>query len=553
MQPPGSEPRSPTSKNRTRPADPLKAGAEADAGGDVIRVTGARQNNLRDVNVSIPLSAVTVVTGVAGAGKSSLAFDVLYAEGYRRYVETFSPYARQFLDRLDRPKADAIVGVLPAIAIDRTAPVRTSRSTVGTMTSIADYLRALFARAADLHCRGCSKVVVRVAAAGVFDRLLSLGDGKPALICFASRVGKAKPDALRELFEQAGLRRVLEDGRAVPLEQAKLVAREGVVTVVLDRVTLAADRRQHVVDSLEAAFRWGRGTVEVRIEGMAQALRFSEHLACADCGIDYEDPSPATFSFNNPVGACETCKGFGRTMDIDPDLVVPDQRLSIGGGAIKIFQSAGYKENQDDLETFCRRRGIPLDRPWEKLDQATRTLIWEGEEGGQRAWRSKWYGLRGFFRWLEGRTYKMHVRVLLSRYRRYSPCHVCGGHRLKPVALLFRIGGRTLPEIEAMPLAEAEAFFRGYAPAISDAATDLVVAELRARLSFLVDVGVGYLTLARQSRTLSGGEAQRVGLATALGSALSSTLYVLDEPSVGLHARDVARLEGVLAKLAHAG
>jgi excinuclease ABC subunit A len=508
---------------------------------------------LRGIDVRIPIGAVTIVTGVAGAGKSSLAFDVLYAEGYRRYVETFSPYARQFLDRLDRPHADAIEGVLPAVAIDRTAPVRTSRSTVGTMTSIADYLRALYARAAVLHCRSCGQVVTRASAGRVFDRLLEIGAGKAALIGFATRVGKAKPEALRELFTQAGLRRVLEDGRAVALEDARLRADDGEIIVVLDRVTIAADRRQHVVDSLEAAFRAGRGNIDIRIDGVAQAAKFSERLACAACQIEYDDPSPALFSFNNPVGACVACKGFGRTMDIDPDLVVPDPRLTVQQGCIKIFQSASYKECQDDLERFLRKRGWPLNVAWQDLDAEMRAVIWDGEPGGAKSWRTKWYGLKGFFKWLEGRTYKMHVRVLLSRYRRYSTCGTCGGQRLKPEALWFRVGGHNLPAIEALSLSEAEAFFRGFAPAVSDPATDLVLAELRARLRFLVDVGVGYLTLARQSRTLSGGEAQRVGLATALGSALASTLYVLDEPSVGLHARDAARLTGVLGQLAAAG
>ena len=531
-----------------------------------IRVRGARQNNLRAIDVEIPIGAVTVVTGVAGAGKSSLAFDVLYAEGYRRYVETFSPYARQFLDRLDRPHADAIEGVLPAVAIDRTAPVRTSRSTVGTMTSIADYVRALYARAAQLYCRSCGQLVTRAQAGRVFDGLLEKHPGQAALIGFSSRVGKAKPDVLRELLAQAGLRRVLEDGRAVALEEARLRARAGAITVVLDRVTLRADQRQRVVDSLEAAFRWGRGEIEVQVEGgdaagARSSTRFSEKLACANCHIEYADPSPATFSFNNPVGACEACKGFGRTMDIDPDLVVPDPRMSVQQGCIKIFQSASYQECQEDLEKFLRKRGLPLDVPWQQLPAEVRELIWEGEPGGRKSWRSKWYGLRGFFAWLEGRTYKMHVRVLLSRYRRYSLCAACGGQRLKPEALLFRLGGaadaagggHNLPALEALPLKEAEEFFRAFAPAVSDPATLLLLAELRARLRFLVDVGVGYLTLARQSRTLSGGEAQRVGLATALGSALASTLYVLDEPSVGLHARDAARLTGVLSKLAAAG
>ncbi len=516
-----------------------------------IRVEGARQNNLKGITVRVPLGAVTAVTGVAGAGKSSLAFDVLYAEGYRRYVETFSPYARQFLERLDRPKADRIEGVLPSVAIDRTAPVRTSRSTVGTMTSVADYLRALFARVAELHCRGCGEVAQRTSAGAVFDRLLAAGEGQAALICFRTRVGKAKPAALRELFVQAGLRRLLEDGQVVSLEDASFAAIDGSVTVVLDRVTLSGDRRQTVVDSLEAALRWGRGDVQVQVGGQLQA--FSERLRCAACGIDYADPSPAVFSFNNPVGACVSCKGFGRTMDIDPDQVIPDPRLSVAGGCIRAFQSAGYKECQDDLERFFKRAGLSADLPWAELPEATRALVWEGEPGGRQNWKRRWYGLRGFFEWLEGRTYRMHVRVLLSRYRRYLPCAACGGSRLKPEALLFRVGGFTLPDLEALPIAEVDAFFRRFAPRASDAATDLLLGEVRGRLRFLVDVGLGYLTLARQSRTLSGGEAQRVSLATALGSALTSTLYVLDEPSVGLHARDAGKLSGVLRKLAQAG
>ena len=527
-----------------------------------IAITRARQNNLQDVSVRIPVGTVTAITGVAGAGKSSLAFDVLHAEGYRRYVETFSPYARQFLERLDRPKADRIEGVLPSVAIDRTAPVRTSRSTVGTMTSIADYLRALYARAAALHCRACDKKVERAAAASIFDQLLAEADGQPALICFPSRVGKARPTALRELLAQAGLRRVLEDGRPVAIEEAALKQKNGLITVVLDRVTIAGDRRAAIVDSLEAALRWGRGDVSVVLasdksdrSGGPRTLAFSERLACAGCAIDYAEPSPAVFSFNNPVGACETCKGFGRTMEIDPSLVVPDARLSIAQGCIKVFQTASYKECHDDLVRFFRRLGRPqdLEVPWQQLPDETRQLVWSGEPGGRKSWRTKWYGLDGFFRWLESRTYKMHVRVLLSRYRRYSPCPACGGARLKPEALCFRLAGHTLPAMEALTIDQVEELFRGPVVPKSDAATDVLLSEIRGRLRFLTDVGLGYLTLARQSRTLSGGEAQRVSLATALGSSLTNTLYVLDEPSVGLHARDAGQLSGVLGKLAAAG
>jgi excinuclease ABC subunit A len=527
-----------------------------------IVIENARQNNLKGVSVRIPVGAVTAVTGVAGAGKSSLAFDVLYAEGHRRYVETFSPYARQFLERLDRPQAERIEGVLPSVAIDRTAPVRTSRSTVGTMTSVADYLRGLFARAAVLHCRTCGQVVARASASSVFEVVAGASRGGWALICFPVPVGKVAGKVLRELFARTGFRRVLEGERVVAVDEAALrPGADGTITVVLDRVRFADGERQRVADSLEAAFRWGKGRLSVRLEGgegdgdgdSARTWRFAEQLRCATCELDYADPSAAVFSFNNPVGACATCKGFGRTMEIDPHLVVPDPRLSVADGCIRPFQTNFYRECHDDLLRFLRRRGLPADRAWAALDEETRRLIWEGEPGGRTQWKRKWYGIRGFFDWLEGRTYRMHVRVFLSRYRRYSACGDCQGARLKPEALLFRVGGKTLPEIEAMPLADADAFFAGWRSPQADAATDLLLGEIRARLRFLVDVGLGYLTLGRQSRTLSGGEAQRVGLATALGSSLTSTLYVLDEPSVGLHARDAGRLAGVLGRLAAAG
>jgi excinuclease ABC subunit A len=516
-------------------------------------VEGAHQNNLKGVSVRVPVGAVTAVTGVAGAGKSSLAFDVLYAEGYRRYVETFSPYARQFLERLDRPKADRIEGVLPAIAIDRTAPVRTSRSTVGTMTSIADYMRALWARAATLYCRGCGQPVRRHSAASVFDALLREAPGKQALICFPVRVGQARRKLVLDLLEQAGFARVLEDGAARPIEEARLRPQRGMITVVLDRILVAGERRSRIVDSLESALRFGKGHVELRAEGRAEPLRFSEALRCEACGIDYRDPTPALFSFNNPIGACPTCKGFGRTMDIDPDLVVPNPRLSIAEGAIKPFQTPLHGECQEDLLRCLRRKRISAQIPWEELDASTRELIWTGEPGGREQWQTRWYGVRGFFEWLQSRSYRMHVRIFLSHYRRYLPCPACKGARLKPEALLFRLAGRTLPEVEALPVAESDAFFQALELPPEDTASGLLLREIRGRLRFLVKVGLTYLSLARQSRTLSGGEAQRVSLATALGSSLTNTLYVLDEPSIGLHPRDAARLALLLRQLAEGG
>ncbi len=518
-----------------------------------IEVGEAHQNNLKGVSVRVPIGAVTAVTGVAGAGKSSLAFDVLYAEGHRRYAETFSPYARQFLERLDRPRAERIEGVLPAVAVDRTTPVRTSRSTVGTMTSVADYLRALYARAATLHCRSCGEAVVRDTPSSIFATLAD-AEGRSALVTFPHRVGaKVGAEVVREAFAKAGLRRVLERGVPVRLEDARLRPEGDVVTVVLDRIVVERSRRQRIVDSIEAALRQGEGKLELRVEGEGEPRRFSEALHCARCDLAYADPTPALFSFNHPVGACPTCKGFGRTMAIDPELVVPDPRRTLAGGAVKPFQTSFYSECQDDLERFLRRAGLPADVPWAELPERARRLVWEGEPGGRDNWRRKWYGIGGFFAWLESRTYRMHVRVFLSRYRSYRTCPDCGGSRLRPEAHLFRVAGKTLPEAEALPVAESERLFREWSLPGKDPASQQLLDEVRGRLRFLVDVGLGYLTLSRQSRTLSGGEAQRVTLATALGGSLTSTLYVLDEPSVGLHARDVGRLSSVLRRLAEAG
>ena len=422
-----------------------------------IEVDKARQNNLKGVSVRVPIGAVTAVTGVAGAGKSSLAFDVLYAEGHRRYAETFSPYARQFLERLDRPRAERIEGVLPAVAVDRTAPVRTSRSTVGTMTSVADYLRALYARAATLHCRQCGQPVRRDTPSSIVEALLGAAEGRTALVTFPHRVGrKVGTGVVREAFEKAGFRRVLEGGEPRRIEEARLHPENGVIQVVLDRVTVEHGQRQRIVDSLEAALRHGEGHVELRVEGEPLPRRFSEALHCATCDLAYADPSPALFSFNHPVGACETCKGFGRTMAIEPDLVIPDARKSIAQGCVKPFQTNFYSDCQDDLERFCRRAGLSADVPYADLPDETRRLVWDGEPGGRQDWKRKWYGVGGFFEWLESRTYRMHVRVFLSRYRSYGTCPDCGGSRLKAEARLFRLDGRSLPEVEALPVAEAE-------------------------------------------------------------------------------------------------
>ncbi len=520
--------------------------------GSPISVHGARQNNLKDVTVTVPVGAVTVITGVAGAGKSSLAFDVLYAEGYRRYVETFSPYARQFLERLDRPDADRVDDVLPAIAVERANQVRTSRSTVGTLTSIDDYLRPLYARAATLHCRGCGEPVERASPSSIFRSLLAAVPGEQAAVCFRRRVGAASPAAIRDVLRQAGFFRVLERGRSVRLDEAGLAPPDGVVTVVVDRIPVAAARQRRILDSLEATLRYGDGRLEVWVDGEEAPRRFSRELHCARCDIRYSDPTPALFSFNNPVGACPTCNGFGRVIDIDPDLVIPDAALSVAQGCVRPFQAPAHAEGQQLLLAFLKRSGTPADVPWRQLDPRTRRVIWEGETGSGAS-DEHWPGIRGFFGWLEARRYRRGVRILLSRYRRYLQCPACQGSKLKPDALLFRLAGLTLPDIERLPISEAESVAGTLLLQAGDQVTELLLSELRSRLTFLREVGLGYLSLDRRSRTLSGGEAQRVTLASALGASLTSTLFVIDEPSVGLHARDVERLAGVLRRLAEAG
>jgi len=541
-----------------------------------IAVRGARQNNLKNLDLEIPLGELVVVTGVSGSGKSSLVFDTLYAEGQRRYVETFSPYARQFLDRMDKPQVDRVDGIPPAIAIDQTNPVRSSRSTVGTMTELNDHLKLLFARAAVLHCERCAQPVRRDTpdtihadlarrAATAGDPLLSLG--------FAVDIPKNFTETeVRALLARQGYTRILERaGATAPLE------------VVQDRFRIGQVERARVIDSLEAALRHGTGRVTVRAQGDdAPAWRYSRELACAHCDLPYREPTPSTFSFNSPIGACETCRGFGRVIGVDYGLVIPDETRTLRGGAIKPFQTESNRECQEDLEKYARLRGIPLDTPWHSLTAAQRKWVIEGEG----SWRKKvWYGTRRFFDWLESRAYRMHVRVLLSKYRAYTPCAACGGARLKLSSLLPRLGSQALAhetlgererfmpcgvawtaaqlaalpglcihDLMLLPLERTRSFLDALRlPEPLDVATGQLLDEIRARLRFLVDVGLGYLTLDRQSRTLSGGEVQRINLTTALGTSLVNTLFVLDEPSIGLHPRDMGRVIEVMHRLRDAG
>jgi excinuclease ABC subunit A len=440
---------------------------------DSIRIRGARQNNLRDLDLDIPLRQLVVVTGVSGSGKSSLVFDTVYAEGQRRYVETFSPYARQFLDRMDKPRVERIEGIPPAIAIDQTNPVRTSRSTVGTMTELNDHLKLLYARVAQLHCRGCGGPVRRDTPDSIYGTLVQRAQaaGDPRLVVtfpVTVPVNFSAAEVLK-LLEQQGYARVHASG-------------DRNLEIVQDRFRLGNVDRGRVVDALEAALRVGHGRVNVRALSPAEAgaggggetvWRFSTDLHCADCDIHYRDPAPSLFSFNSPLGACETCRGFGRVIGIDFGLVTPDTSKTLRGGVIKPWQTESNRECQDDLLRFAKKRGIPVDTPWRDLTEAQQQWVLEGEG----PWEKKvWYGVRRFFQWLETKSYKMHVRVLLSKYRSYTPCHACNGARLKEEALLWRLTARERPgpglnihELLLLPLDQCLAFFERIAlPAALD-------------------------------------------------------------------------------------
>ncbi len=551
---------------------------------EAIVIRGARQNNLKNLTLELPLNELIVVTGVSGSGKSSLVFDTLYAEGQRRYVETFSPYARQFLDRMDKPQVDAIEGIPPAIAIDQTNPVRTSRSTVGTMTELNDHLKLLFARAAQLYCRGCGKQVARdtpeTIHADLKARAQAAGDPR-AVITFPVAVPKNFTEGeVIQLLEKQGYSRIH-------------ARHPGVLEVVQDRLHVAAAERARVSEALEAALKVGQGRVNVYPVadgdgGHLSPWRYSTDLHCPDCDIHYEEPTPSLYSFNSPIGACETCRGFGRVIGVDYGLVVPDEGKTLREGAIRPWQSESYRGWNDDLVQYAKKRGVPLDTPWRELSAQHRRWVFEGDPGWlswRKSWPGAWYGVARYFKWLETRAYKMHVRVLLSRYRAYTPCDTCGGARLKTGALAWRVGtkedadaaleparrflprgvnwredrlaalpGLSMHDLMLLPIERTRAFFRDlHLPAPMDQATDLLLTEVRARLGYLVDVGLGYLTLDRQSRTLSGGEVQRINLTTALGTSLTNTLFALDEPSIGLHPRDMGRVIGVMKKLRDAG
>jgi len=513
------------------------------AASDAMVIRGARQNNLKNLTLSIPNGELVVVTGVSGSGKSSLVFDTLYAEGQRRYVETFSPYARQFLERMDRPQVEAIDGIPPAIAIDQTNPVRTSRSTVGTMTELNDHLKLLFARASKLSCRGCGKPVSRDTPDSICAALMALPEQR-LVITFAVDIPKNFKEAeVQQLLERQGYTRLHSRSRTR-------------IEVIQDRFRQSGAGRARVIEALETALKFGQARVNVYGEN-DQVFRFSSNLHCPDCDISYSEPTPAAFSFNSPVGACEACRGFGRVIGVDYGLVIPEERKTLREGAVRPWQTPSFKECQDDLVRYANKRGIPLDTPWNQLKPEQRAWTLEGERewvSWRKSWPGVWYGVGRFFKWLESKAYRMHIRVLLSKYRSYTACEACGGTRLKPDATLWRIEGQSIHDLMLLPISTVRGMFDSLRlPAPLDEATDLLLGEIRTRLKFLCDVGLGYLTLDRQSRTLSGGEVQRINLTTALGTSLVDTLFVLDEPSIGLHPRDMGRVIEVMKRLRDAG
>ena len=503
-----------------------------------IRLRGCRQHNLRNLNLEIPLGKLTVVTGPSGSGKSSLAFHTLYAEGQLRYVETFSPYVRQFFDRMDKPDVDAIEGITPAIAIEQKNHTRSTRSTVGTLTEINDYLKLLFTRAATAHDPHTGELIAPDSETSATAWAMQHLADQTVLITFAVPAPTGtKPTEFFAFLNQQGYLRVVLNGAIVRTDEAPSQTRlPATVDVLQDRITLTRANRSRLLEAMEAAFTLGKGRASVRAvnaNGKAELARsFSADWTNPATGFTLRPPTPSLFSFNNPVGACPTCRGFGRVIGIDPQKSVPDPSLSIRKGAIKPFQGERGGECQRDLLRCCKERGIDVNQAWEDLSEDEQEWIYYGDrrksdltpEELEELWSSgSWYGVKGFFDWLETKAYKMHVRVFLSRYRSYTTCHTCRGKRLQPEALCFKIDGKSLPELWALPVSDLLDLLKQLQSTdriknSTDSTLAVVLAEITSRLGYLVEVGLGYLTLDRQTHTLSGGEVERVNLTTCLGA-----------------------------------
>lgn len=516
-----------------------------------IIVRGARVHNLKNINLEFPRNKLVVVTGVSGSGKSSLAFDTIYAEGQRRYVESLSSYARQFLERMDKPDVDLIQGISPSIAIEQKTSTRNPRSTVATTTELYDYLRLLFGRIGQTYCRQCGEVVKRDSVSSVVDTLNNEPDGTKIYVTFP--LHDHPGHSLKEEFDalkKRGFFRVIINGELLDLNETepKPKSKKGIL-VLIDRLIIRKsdeESEKRLADSAETAFGEGDGYIHVVLVDSKKTLKFAQHYECRNDGTRYDDPDPRMFSFNNPYGACPKCQGFGRSMGIDMDLVVPDPNKTIRQGALHPWNSPKWRTNLRDLMSIAREAGVPVDVPFKQLTDKQLDVILHGFKGFD--------GIFKFFKFIERKSYKIHYRVFLSRYRGYTTCDECEGSRLRKEALAIRVAGKTIHEIVRMSIVEANEFFQQ----IKLTKFELEVArrildEIRKRLKFLNDVGIGYLTLDRLSMTLSGGESQRINLATSLGSSLVGSLYVLDEPSIGLHPRDNNRLITILKALRDVG
>jgi excinuclease ABC subunit A len=550
---------------------------------ETIVVRGARVHNLKNIDFEIPHNSLTVVTGVSGSGKSSLAFDTVYAEGQRRYVESLSAYARQFLERIEKPDADVIDGIAPAVAIRQKNTTRNPRSTVGTATEIYDYLRLLFARVGRTYCLQCGKQVKKDTVDEVADAVLRLGEDTRLNVLFplqsAAPQAANGPDAPPATAKRRGKKKAEADVSKLPSDQLKsrlldlrtrgfnrLYQNEQIfefstpesllninfaepVFLLVDRLIVSAESRARIVDAVEISYRESGEVIfeAAPREGQAsERLRFSQRFECKGCNIRYEEPEPRLFSFNNPYGACPRCQGFGNTIDFDLDLVIPDKSMTLNQGAIEPWTKPKYRSLFTDLKRFARQVDIPLDVPWNELDREHQRLLVEGE--------GRFLGVRGFFKYLERKKYKLHVRVFLSRYRGYSVCSICNGARLRVEARQVKINGKNICDVCCMTVEAASKFFEALELTDQEKGiAERLLLEIRERLRFLNEVGLEYLTLDRLASTLSGGEAQRIQLATSLGSRLVGTLYVLDEPSIGLHSRDTHRLIKILHNLRDLG
>jgi excinuclease ABC subunit A len=511
-----------------------------------IRIEGARAHNLKGVSCAIPVGRLTVISGPSGSGKSSLAFDTLYAEGQRRYVASLSTYARQFLEKLPRPAVDLITNLPPAIAIEQRNRVTNARSTIGTATEILDHLRLLFAKAGETRC--CGRRVEPGTLDAVAGRILRELAGERIVVAVALAT-KGKPKELREQLLREGLRRLLlADGRFADLEElsaTRLGALRGEALLVIDRLEVAGEARTRLAEAIANGFVRGGG--ELVVASLAGARRrFREGFCCEVCGKRHPTPEPALFSFNSPLGACPACHGFGRTQALDLERVIPDPSRSLARNAIAPFATPSARSCQKDLMRACRDRGLATDVAWRDLGAEEQAWVIQGDEA--------WYGVKGYFDWLESRRYKVQARVAIARYRKFDPCEACGGTRLRSEALAVELGGRNIGDAAHLTIGELDAWLASLALTDVQAARGgRVLDGLRARVATALRVGLDYLALDRQVRTLSGGEAQRIQLATALGGALTAALYVLDEPSVGLHPRDIGRLLDVLRGIRDAG